>query len=223
MRYALIVSSCLCVAAWMDVAAEAQSTHPTQRQKKRQGRPAKPAERPANSDEQIVWPEETIKGWGRDQADAEEYALKKAQSWVGEFLQKHRGFTWVPPVSYVRKNLVKGKAQRLEADDRQVVNGPEGHQECWGLTVAVTPNTFEEMVRLAHDDRARELRREREVRMGERMGILAKLLLALVALVAAFAGYLRLEDWTKGYYTWWLRAAVIGFLSCVALGLMFVA
>jgi hypothetical protein len=224
MRYALIICSCLCLAAWMEVAAEAQSTPATKRDKKRQARPQKQVQRAENPEEKIVFPEETIKGWGRDQAEAEEYALKdKAQPWVAEFLQKHSGIYWKPPTSYIRKNLVKGNTQRFKDDDRQVVDGPEGKQECWGLPVGITLDTYREMVRMAREDLARELRREREGRMAQRMDVLAKALVALVAFLVAVAGYFRLEDWTKGYYTWWLRAAVIGFLSFVALGLIFVA
>jgi hypothetical protein len=222
MRYALIVCSCLCVAAWMNVAAESQAQGP--RQNKRQVKKGKPPEPAENLDDKIVWPEETIKGWGSNQADAVEYALLRAQDWVSQFLRQRRPWiTWKPSSSYIRKNLVKGEARRLPEFDQALAPGPEGKAECWGVTVAITPNTNREMLRLEREDRAEHLRKERLERSGERMAVLAKLLMALVALLAALAGYLRLEDWTKGYYTWWLRAAVIGFLSFVGLGLLFVA
>jgi hypothetical protein len=216
--------SCLCVAAWMNVAAEAQAQNTTKKSRQTKQAKAKPPARAEAPDDKTIWPEETQKGWGRTRADAEEYALIRAQGKVGEFLrEKQPGFTWVPPTDFIKKNLVKGESQRLKEFDKELGPGPEGHAECWALTIAITRETYRTMLRMEHEDHLRLLRAEREVRMGERMGILGKLLMAVVALLAAVAGYLRLEDWTKGYYTWWLRAAVIGFLSFVVLGLLLVA
>jgi hypothetical protein len=225
MRYALIVCSCLCVAAWMNVAAEAQTPSTTKKSRQTRQPKTKPPARAEAAEDKTVWPEKLVKGWGQKRPDAEEHALSKAQEWVGEFLsEKNPGITWTPPMSFIRKNLVKGDAQHLRDDDQETVPGrAEGHTECWAFTVAITRDTYQAMLRMEREHHLQVLRAEREIRMGERMGILGKLLMAVVALLAAVAGYLRLEDWTKGYYTWWLRAAVIGFLSFVALGLVFVA
>lgn len=217
MRYALIICSCLCVAAWMNVAAEAQAQGRNKRQ-------TKSAPKTENPDDKVVWPKETVKGWGRNRGDAEEYALQRAQDWVSQWLrQKHPNLTWKPPTSFIRKSLVEGESQHLEAFDKNLGPGPEGLAECWAITVAVTPDSYRAMLRLEREHRTELLRAERAERTGERMAVLVKLLMAVVALLAALAGYLRLEDWTKGYYTWWLRAAVLGFLGFVVLGLLVIA
>ena len=224
MRYALIVCTCLCVAAWMNVATEARAQSTGKKNRQTKQAKAKPPARAEAPDDKTVWPEETFKGWGRTQADAEEFALIKAQAKVGEFLREQQpGINWVPYTGFIKKSLVKGESQRLKEFDKELGQGPVGHAECWALTIAITPDTYRTMLRMEREHHLQLLRAEREVRMGERMGILGKLLMAVVALLAAGAGYLRLEDWTKGYYTWWLRAAVIGFLGFVALGLLLVA
>ena len=65
----------------------------------------------------------------------------------------------------------------------------------------------------------REMREEdRKFRQKERLFILAKLLAAVVAVLAALAGYLRLDEATKGYYTTWLRLAAVGLAMAVAAG-----
>jgi hypothetical protein len=51
------------------------------------------------------------------------------------------------------------------------------------------------------------------------MGLLGKILVGLVALLAVVTGYIRLDDWTKGYYTGWLRLAAWGILAVVGTGL----
>lgn len=66
------------------------------------------------------------------------------------------------------------------------------------------------------------LQKEREARMQERMLWVGRILAGVVVLLVAVAGYFRLEDWTKGYYTTWLRLATVGFIgTCVVALLLF--
>lgn len=51
-------------------------------------------------------------------------------------------------------------------------------------------------------------RTEREYRVQERMAWLARLLAAAVVLLGAVGAYVRFDEWTKGYYTGWLRLAL---------------
>jgi hypothetical protein len=51
-------------------------------------------------------------------------------------------------------------------------------------------------------------RSEREYRVQERMAWLARLLAAAVVLLGAVGAYVRLDEWTKGYYTGRLRLAL---------------
>jgi hypothetical protein len=60
----------------------------------------------------------------------------------------------------------------------------------------------------------------REERMQQRHLLLARVLVGLVALLMVVAGYLRLEDATRGYYTTLLRVAAVGILVLAGLGLL---
>jgi hypothetical protein len=70
----------------------------------------------------------------------------------------------------------------------------------------------EAKIKLPHDflqelgDQARG-----ERKYGRQM-VLARVLIGAVVLLLTIAGYLRVEEATKGYYTWMLRAAVVGVL-----------
>jgi hypothetical protein len=66
------------------------------------------------------------------------------------------------------------------------------------------------------------LQKEREARMQDRMLWAGRILAGVVVLLVAVAGYFRIEDWTKGYYTTWLRLATVGFIgTCVVALLLF--
>lgn len=66
-----------------------------------------------------------------------------------------------------------------------------------------------------------EMHRQEEV--GRRIFFLGRGLIGLVTVLGAFAGYLRMEDATKGYYTTWLRVGTIGFVSAVVAGLWLIS
>ncbi len=57
---------------------------------------------------------------------------------------------------------------------------------------------------------------ERESRMTQRMHILARSLAVLVAGLFAIAGYVRLDEWSKGYYSGLLKA--VAFMAVVGIG-----
>ena len=64
---------------------------------------------------------------------------------------------------------------------------------------------------------------DRQMRSESRMLVLAKMLAGFVAFLGAVAGYLRLEEMTKGYYTAWLRLAAIGFVTAVGVGIWWIS
>lgn len=59
--------------------------------------------------------------------------------------------------------------------------------------------------------------RERESRMTQRMHILARGLAVMVAGLFAIAGYVRLDEWSKGYYSGLLKAVAV--VAVVGIGL----
>lgn len=129
-------------------------------------------------------------------------ALAQAEV-VSHFRAQGMELRWVPPVPYVSQRLVQNT--RLEDNDFQ---GSVGKMYRTVLEVRLTPELRNEIALY-----------DREYRAQGRMAGTARLVAGLVALLAALAGYLRLEDMTKGYYTNWLRVAA-GFLGAAAVILM---
>lgn len=147
----------------------------------------------------------TNDGWlitGEPQKTREEArraALTLAQGTVERHLQAQEPqIRWHPSLGFVDRLV---KATGTEKDD-------EGGTYRTTLTVRMTSDSWAEI-----------RRHEREGQAQERMFELGKLLAALVALLAAVAGYFRLDEMTKGYYTGWLRLAA-GCLAGAALVLM---
>ena len=73
-------------------------------------------------------------------------------------------------------------------------------------------------VELAPQNYRKFLENDRQVRAQSRMKVLAKGLAGLVAILAAIAGYFRLEEATKGYYTAWLRLVTLGLVAAIGAG-----
>ena len=60
-------------------------------------------------------------------------------------------------------------------------------------------------------------REQRAERSEERMEFAARGLGVLTVLLGVIAAYIRLDEWTKGYYTRWLAVGAAGFLTAVGL------
>jgi hypothetical protein len=56
---------------------------------------------------------------------------------------------------------------------------------------------------------------ERDSRVRERMGGLAMLTAIITVALACIAGYIRLDEYTKGYYTWRLRLVAVAIIGIV--------
>jgi hypothetical protein len=70
---------------------------------------------------------------------------------------------------------------------------------------------------MVEQDRQFRIMERKEVSK-ERQTLLAKLLAGLLAGLVAVAGYLRLDEATKGYYTTWLRVASVALVATVGAG-----
>ena len=168
--------------------------------------PRKPrAAAPADAFKEPVMSQD-VTGYGETDEDAYENALKAAQERLKAFLgAQDPTLDWKPPLSYVR-NLATPKG-RGEAKIEDL--GPLREVR---LHIEVSPRELWNMQAQAV-----------EYRSGQRMLWLGKVLAGLVAFFAAVAGYFRLEEATKGYYTAWLRFGVIGFVVVVGLALLLIA
>jgi hypothetical protein len=86
------------------------------------------------------------------------------------------------------------------------------------LAVEVGEPQYQQILRQdrKYQEEQRKLRaQQRKQQVLQRQLLLGKGLAGLIALLAAVAGYLRLDEMTKGYYTNWLRVAAVGFVGAV--------
>jgi hypothetical protein len=154
-----------------------------------------------------------VRGWGRTQGEAERYALDKARALVEKHLREQDPpVAWSPTVEYVRKQLVRGDPRRREELDRNdVVIGDERVKAlAWSLTVQVTPQDLEDMRVKEVEQRLRQAREEREGRAAERLLLAIKVFVGLVVALLAVTCYVRIDDWTRGFYSRWLAAGAVG-------------
>jgi len=147
-----------------------------------------------------------VQGYGKKKDDAFQDALEKAQTEVVRRLQaQDRPFLWTPSQDYIRAKLAKWPPT-VESEDKEI-QGIGAMVEA-NLTVKISRSDYRDMAQ--HD---------RQAISDWRMLLLGKVMAGLVALFGSAAGYLRLEELTKGYYTAWLRMAVFGFVALVGAGL----
>jgi hypothetical protein len=144
-----------------------------------------------------------IRGWGQSREDAELDALKKARTEILDYLREQGVVLEHGPTERDVRPLVK---EWSEDESREVQGIGELRQA--KLKVELTSKNLAEFVQ-----------QDRQVRSQQRMLWLGKILAVLVALLSAVAGYCRLEEATKGYYTAWLRVVALGFVTAVGAGL----
>jgi hypothetical protein len=141
-----------------------------------------------------------VSKWETTKADAEQSALSAAQIEVIDYVRSQEPpLEWTPSLDFVRT------LRKVTKEEKKDFGSGVGHMYRVTLEVKVTPQSRKEMWQ--HD---------RNLRAQQRMLWLARLLAGMVALLAAVAGYFRMEEMTKGYYTGWLRLAAAGFVGAAA-------
>jgi hypothetical protein len=165
-------------------------------------------------------------------------ALKKARNEVTTYLHEQKlAQNWVPQVSFVRDHLLTdlrpnevvgqdvkghlnefliGERFRAVEETRKVkVGDPEKEAETrrvW-LKVVFNPETWKQIQK---ESRQAEDKRRLEVTW-MRMGFLLLFVVSITAILTTICGYIRLDEWSKGYYTKWLRLGAIAAISAVTL------
>jgi hypothetical protein len=153
------------------------------------------------------YPTWTITAYGLSPDKAEEVALNKARDQVRAYLAHlDPPVRWQPEARWIDENLVKTRTapQQVASDDPLLDKAFERT-----LQVEVGPKQYREIVE--HD---------RQECMEQRQLLLARILAAVVALLVAVVGYLRLDEATKGYYTLWLRLGALGLVGAVGAALL---
>ncbi len=168
--------------------------------------PEKPAE--VVADKGPPW---TVEGSWPNHDGAMKDALQHAQAKVIAYLRSQNPpVLWTPSIEYVQSRLIK-KPWKEEIKNAVVAEKTEAMHYI-RLEVEISPKDHADMLRLA-----------REERVHERMFFLGKILAGVVVLLLGVAGYLRLDEQTKGYYTGWLRLATVGLLGVALAGLFLIA
>jgi hypothetical protein len=182
--------------------------------------------------------------WNLDKNEALADALEKARDQIESYLQEQKRSTeWTPKLSFIRERLLsdllkpevelrkkelaaknskgdlKGELEEFMIDDRiravEETREFDEQQEretkrVW-LKVVVNTETWKQIqteIQLAQDYK-------RVGVMRSRMVFLVKFLAGIVALLGTICAYLRLDEWSKGYYTKWLRLAAVGCAGAV--------
>jgi hypothetical protein len=212
---------CLCLNSWFPGDCYAQG--------RRTAKPAvapKPTKEPSQARPEPNWEVTDCRGWGQTEDEAAEYAAShSAREKVEKYLRERvtPPLPWTPSTKYVRDRLLKKEsAKRCEEGDQKMDlgRGPED-VKCWTFTVAVGPRELEELRRQEADHRA-ELARQARARVATgRLDLATRVLAGLVVFLLALVGYIRLDEWTKGYYSRWLAAGLIT-MTLLGLGIIFV-
>ena len=136
---------------------------------------------------------------------ARERALEAAQLRLTHYLRELKPDSrWSPSRAYVAR-LVRSRGN----PEWQMVDPPVGKACTVRLDVVVTQSDYEDLLKQLRFEEARE----------RQWGLTKGVLIAL-AVLATVAGYFRLEDATKGYYTGWLRLGGIIALLAAAAGIL---
>ena len=134
-------------------------------------------------------------------------ALWKATVEFTEFLRdRSPAIEWEPSTDFVRDHLTLrwGEEKRKSNASDPVL------EEIYeiGLIAEATPVTGEEIVK-----------QDRRHRSEQRLLWLGGIVAGLVVLLGGIAGYLRLDEWSKGYYTGWLKIAAASFIAAAGTAL----
>jgi hypothetical protein len=212
---------CLCLNSWFPGDCHAQGRRPSVKVKE-----------PSPGQAEKTWSAE-CRGWGQNEDEAlnkDEAFEDAAKNSAREQVERHlrEGVTppllWTPLPEefrklFIRKLLKKDSAKRQEGQDKEVAPGIKA--KCWTFTVTIGPRELEELKWQAKDY-SDELDRQRraQVALG-RLDLMTRVLAGLVVFLLAVVGYIRLDEWTKGYYSRWLAAGLIT-MTLLGLGIIFV-
>jgi hypothetical protein len=147
----------------------------------------------------------TAAGYGENWDDAWSEALKEAQGKAADRLrQQIQGLGWTPSADDL---------QRWGAVQEVSRNANTPRQGLFEVKLKVT---------LTKEMKREVWRRDLQQCVQERQLLAAKVLAALVALLAVGAGYFRLEEMTRGYFTGVLRLLLLAGAGAIGVGLWLV-
>jgi hypothetical protein len=163
-------------------------------------------------------------------------ALETAQAELSRYLKdQNLPVLWQPTPAFIREHLLADVAAEDEETgwSKKLLNNHEilvretkpeevGHNDvgidaAYQVKLRVNVGSRELASIRQEDERYRDQLRH-QIAQGRQLW-LGKVLLGVIALLAAVSGYIRLEDATKGYYTGLLRLALVGIACAVGVGI----
>jgi hypothetical protein len=179
-------------------------------QNRKQSRPRDPSKPVAGADHR--W-ESDVKGEGDSPELADQVAVVLARNKLLEHLGRQ---------PYLPENTVLDEFIQSTLVKKKIAHSPdqEGDPVAHGsfttdLHLVLDGPGFRELRKLARQ----KAEADRQDEVGRRMFFLGRGLIGLVVLLGGFAGYLRMEDMTRGAHTTLLRLGAIGLVSAVVAGL----
>jgi hypothetical protein len=151
------------------------------------------------------WPR-TVDGIGKTEKEAQQDAVHNAVRRINECLKAQDPplAAWEADEEYVRKHVLDGRGQAGE--DVKLNVGPAHKVWIQPLREADVPDIV-----------ARNHVAERHVLSSERQTIAGYALAALSGLLALMWGYLRVDEWTEGRISKWLRIGAVAVAVIAAL------
>jgi hypothetical protein len=170
----------------------------------------------ARSSENPHW-EADVRGEGNTAELAEQVAMVLAKQRLLEHLEGKLGNLKADDIKddFISTITTKKEPRTPDQEDDPIARGSYAML----LHLEMNAAEYQSLVQIARQ----AVDRERQQRVQERGYLVGKGLICLVAVFGAFAGYLRMEEATKGYYTAWLRLGAIGFVSAVGAGLWLIS
>jgi hypothetical protein len=137
----------------------------------------------------------TVTKFGKTAEDAEQLAMEEAYHDLRAYVERELpNPKWTPSMDYFRRHLVKSKQQ-----EEAILPDDQGKVKVIAQQVSVKVELNAE----THKDLLRR----------GRMLMLLQVLGSAIVLLVAVAGYIRIDELTKGYYVGWLRLAAIAALG----------
>lgn len=117
-----------------------------------------------------------------------------------------------------REHVIDYFSLQTPPDEELVKRCIRDTKDVAGPSIDGQETKIRELVLQFDDSAIQELAQsEREMRMNYRMHFLARILAVAVAALFAVAGYVRLDEWSKGYYSGLLKAVAV--LAVVGIGI----
>lgn len=151
-----------------------------------------------------------VSGFGVTEEKAWTQARNNAVTRSKELLQEHfAGSGWRPPVEQITAEELESRALIQKRGEVKRLEQPDA---AWKFEATYRIELNDEYLRKLVND-------ARQQTVQERHELLARVLGGILAVVLVTAGYLRLEELTRGYATKLLRLASILLLALVGTGL----